>query len=66
MFNNAVYARQGDAYQRGEPIGFRCNECRRIVSAMWGETCNECREKERRHKELIAAIKINGERDEVS
>lgn len=51
--NNAVY----DGY--GRLIGYRCYECQQIKPAMWGEVCNECREKERRHQELLAAIKLN-------
>jgi len=46
---------------QGKTIGFRCWECGDIVQSMWGETCNKCREKERRHKELIETIKNNKE-----
>lgn len=60
-FNNAVYARAGNAFERGDPIGYRCDDCGKVVSSMWGYTCNECREKERRHKELIAAIRASGQ-----
>jgi hypothetical protein len=28
---------------RGEVIGFRCDVCDRVVSKMWGTTCNLCR-----------------------
>lgn len=52
-FNNAVYGSRGT--QR-IIVGFRCDECGKIAQAMWGTTCNECREKERRHKELCLAI----------
>lgn len=41
----------------GNVIGFRCFECGEIVTTMWGYTCNRCREEERRHKELIEALK---------
>jgi len=41
---------------RDKIIGYRCSECGKVVQAMWGDTCNECREKERRHKELLHAI----------
>jgi hypothetical protein len=56
-FNNAVYARTGNAYERGDPVGYRCDECGGIFQSMWGTTCNGCREKDRRHRELIAALK---------
>lgn len=36
--------------------GFRCYECGNVFPAMWGDTCNACREKERRHQELVAAL----------
>lgn len=49
--NNSVYD------GRGRLIGFRCYECQQIKPAMWGDTCNECREKERRHQEILEAIK---------
>ena len=42
---------------QGKTVGFRCWECGDIVSSMWGEHCNKCREKERRHQELLKAIK---------
>lgn len=44
---------------RGRLIGFRCWTCQKVAPSMWGETCNECREVERRHQELIAAIKLD-------
>lgn len=42
---------------RGQVIGYRCLDCGDIVQQMWGNTCNKCRDNERRHQELIAAIK---------
>jgi len=42
---------------RERVIGYRCRECGGVFQSMWGETCNGCREKERRHQELLAAIK---------
>lgn len=42
---------------RGRTIGYRCLDCGEVVQQMWGNTCNKCRDKERRHQELIAAIK---------
>lgn len=49
--NNAVK----DA--RGRVIGFRCWRCRGVFDSMWGVVCNCCREQERRHEEIVAAIK---------
>jgi hypothetical protein len=37
-------------------VGFRCWTCGNVFERMWGETCNGCRNTERRHKETIAAI----------
>jgi len=42
--------------RNGTVVGFRCVECREVVEQMWGDTCNSCREKERRHRELVAAL----------
>lgn len=42
---------------RGRVAGYRCIDCNGVFSSMWGNVCNECRDKERRHQELIAAIK---------
>lgn len=50
-FNNAVYGR---GY---EIAGFRCFECGGVFPSMWGNTCNACREKERRHQEILAALR---------
>lgn len=50
-FNNTVYSPYGAI------LGFECYECGLVKSQMWGDACNECREKERRHRELVAAIK---------
>lgn len=57
-FDNTVYS------SRGGIIGFRCYECGLVKDRMWGDTCNECREKERRHKELIAAIEAAANTEE--
>lgn len=40
----------------GEIEGFRCWECGNIFQSMWGDTCNGCREKERRYRELVEAV----------
>ena len=50
-FNNTVR----DSY--GEIVGFRCWECGNVFQSMWGEICNGCREKERRHRELLEIAK---------
>lgn len=49
-FNLAVYD------GRGRVIGHRCINCGGVFQSMWGNTCNGCRDAERRHRELIAAI----------
>lgn len=54
MINNSVYC--GDRLE-----GFRCFTCGDIVNSMWGTTCNRCRNKERKHKELLEAIKAKKE-----
>lgn len=43
----------------GRLVGFRCFECGGIFEKMWGEVCNGCRETERRHREMIAAMKAS-------
>jgi hypothetical protein len=42
----------------GRIIGFRCHECSNVVPNMWGDICNACREKERRHQETLAATSV--------
>ena len=49
VMNNAVY-------NQSKIVGFRCWECGKIVQSMWGNTCNSCREKERRHQEILKAL----------
>ena len=44
---------------RGRVTGYRCIDCGGIFPSMWGNVCNGCRDKERRHQELIAAIKAS-------
>lgn len=44
---------------RGRAVGYRCIDCRGVFDAMWGNICNGCREQERRHQELVAAIKAS-------
>lgn len=51
MLNNDVYD------GRGNLLGFRCFTCYEVFPSMWGETCNRCRDVERRHEEMLAAIK---------
>lgn len=38
-------------------LGFQCSTCGRVVSSMLGEDCNACREAERKHQELVEAIR---------
>ena len=49
--NNTVYN------GRDEIVGFACAICGRVVSSMWGDTCNKCRDEERKHQELLEALK---------
>jgi hypothetical protein len=42
---------------RDRVVGYRCRECGGVYQSMWSDTCNGCREKERRHQELLAAIR---------
>lgn len=49
---------------RGNIIGYRCINCGGVFPAMWANICNECRDKERRHRELIAAIRASGKEGE--
>ena len=51
MINNDVKNWQGKL------VGFRCTNCGDIYDSGWGNTCNKCRTEERRHKELIEAMK---------
>lgn len=53
-FNNSVR----DA--RGECVGFRCHECGGVFQTMWGNICNGCRETERRHQEVLTAMRAVG------
>ena len=44
---------------RGREIGYVCNRCGRTVSSMWGNICNICREDDRKHNELMKALRNN-------
>jgi len=50
-FNNSV------CDGRGNVLGFKCWECGEVVPSMWGETCNSCRAIERRHREIVKALR---------
>ena len=41
--------------------GFRCDTCMKIYPSMFGDTCNSCKEIERRHQEIVAAIKLSND-----
>lgn len=41
----------------GKTIGFECFRCGGMYQRMWGETCNKCRDDDRKHAELVAALK---------
>lgn len=49
-WNNSVF-------RSGKCVGFQCYECGGVFQSMMGDTCNGCREKERRHQELLEATK---------
>ena len=56
LFSNAVYI--GD-----DVVGFRCQQCNKVVNSMFGNTCNSCRnineairEKNRLLKEIAENI----------
>jgi hypothetical protein len=38
---------------RGNIVGFRCDICDQVKTKMWGEICNECRER----RELIELLR---------
>jgi len=48
-----------------ELIGFRCFTCGNIFQSMWGTKCNGCREADRKHNELIQALKSLKEKGET-
>ena len=37
--------------------GFRCVECGGVFPFMFGDVCNKCRTEDKRHKELIDALR---------
>lgn len=47
---------RGAVYYGDKIVGFRCSSCGGVFGSMWGETCNGCRNTERRHKEMIEAM----------
>ena len=48
--NNSVTDRNGKV------MGFRCGRCGEVYESMWGTVCNECRDKNEKHSELIKEI----------
>lgn len=38
-------------------VGFKCINCGIIYESGWGNNCNKCRNEERKHKEILQAIK---------
>jgi len=42
---------------RGDIIGYKCWTCEKISQSMWGETCNECRNKKQQDNNLIDEIR---------
>ena len=47
---------QRDRY--GREILWKCSTCGQPFDLGWGDQCNKCLTEERRHKELLAAIKV--------
>lgn len=41
----------------GRATGYVCFRCGRVVQSMWGNICNSCREEDRKHDELIQALR---------
>ena len=42
---------------QGRIVAYLCFNCNEPQISMWGMYCNKCREEERRHKEILKAIK---------
>jgi len=41
----------------GFEIAWVCDGCDQVVTSAWGDLCYPCHDKERRHRELIRAIR---------
>lgn len=57
---NMHFARVLERDRFGRPILWRCSECGKPFDLGWGSMCNACIEVERRHQELVAAIRESG------
>lgn len=52
-------AERGAVYSGDRTVGYRCATCGDVVDSMLGDSCSACNAKERRHREMIEAIKEN-------
>ena len=43
----------------GNIIGYKCTTCGEVFDSMLGDNCNRCWTEERRHQEILKAIKEN-------
>jgi hypothetical protein len=53
-------ARVLDRNREGREILWQCSECGEPFNRGWGSCCNGCIAAERRHKELVKALRKNG------
>jgi hypothetical protein len=42
---------------RGDILGYECWTCGKVSQSMWGETCNECRNKEKQSNSLVEEVR---------
>ena len=42
---------------RGNIVGYECWTCGKVAQSMWGETCNECRNKEKQSNSLVEEVR---------
>jgi hypothetical protein len=55
------YARVLERDKWGRELAWQCSECGKPFQLGWGSMCNACIKEERRHQELIAAIRDSKE-----
>jgi len=48
---------RGAVYSGDKTVGFKCSRCGGVFPSMWGDICNKCRDDERKHQELLKAIR---------
>jgi hypothetical protein len=49
---------------RGMEAAWFCNGCDRAVTSMFAGLCTPCQRAERRHREIVEALKNQGVKDE--